>query len=149
LTLGALLAAASLSISARFFALPLFATPEGRWLADASLRLAPVMIELAAVMLMYRVVPHHTVQWRHAFAGALLATVLLEAVKVGLSLYLGSFQTYQKLYGALSIVPILMLWIYLGWVAILLGASLASSQAAFRYQPASMRLPPGYEASAL
>ncbi|WP_374013340.1 YihY family inner membrane protein [Pseudoxanthomonas koreensis] len=149
LTLGALLAAASLSISARFFALPLFATPEGRWLADASLRLAPVMIELAAVMLMYRVVPHHTVQWRHAFAGALLATVLLEAVKVGLSLYLGSFQTYQKLYGALSIVPILMLWIYLGWVAILLGASLASSQAAFRYQPASMRLPPGYEAYAL
>ncbi|MBB6064326.1 membrane protein [Pseudoxanthomonas broegbernensis] len=149
LTLGALLAAASLSISARFFALPLFATPEGRWLADISLRLAPVLIELVAVALVYRVVPHHTVQWRHAFVGAVLATVLLEAVKAGLSLYLGSFQTYQKLYGALSIVPILMLWIYLGWVAILLGASLASSLAAFRYQPAAMRLPPGYEAYAL
>lgn len=42
-----------------------------------------------------------------------------------------------------------MLWIYLSWVAILLGASLASSLAAFRYQPAAMRLPPGYEVYAL
>ena len=31
---GALLAAASLSVSARFFALPLFETPQGRWFAD-------------------------------------------------------------------------------------------------------------------
>src|SRR5690606_16682945 len=83
LTLGALLAAASLSISARFFALPLFETPEGAWIADLSLRLAPVLIELVAVMLVYRVVPHHTVQWRHAFAGAVLAVAVLEAVKAG------------------------------------------------------------------
>ena len=87
--------------------------------------------------------------WRHAFAGALLAVVVLEAVKAGLGLYLGSFRSYQKLYGGLAAVPILMLWIYLSWVAILLGASLASSMAAFRYQPASMRLPQGYEGYAL
>jgi len=149
LTLGALLAAASLSISARFFALPLFATPEGAWLADLSLRAAPVLIELFAVALAYRVVPHHTVQWRHALAGAALAVVVLEAAKAGLGLYLESFRGYQKLYGALAFVPILMLWIYLGWVAILLGASLASSLAAFRYQPAAMRLPQGYEVYAL
>src|SRR5690606_40849379 len=42
-----------------------------------------------------------------------------------------------------------MLWIYLGWIAILLGASLASSLAAFRYQPVAMRLPAGYEIYAL
>jgi len=149
LTLGALLAAASLSISARIFALPLFATPEGRWLADLSLRLAPILIELAVVVLIYRVVPHHTVKWRHALGGALLAVLLLEAVKSGLGVYLGSFQGYQKLYGALAFIPILMLWIFLGWVAILLGASLASSLASFRYQPASMRLPAGYEVYAL
>jgi membrane protein len=149
LTLGSLLAAASLSVSASFFALRLFSSPEGQWVANFSLRITPVLIELAVVMVAYRVVPHHTVQWRHAFAGALLAVVLLEAVKAGLGLYLGSFQGYQKLYGALAAIPILMLWIFLGWVAILLGASLASSIAAFRYQPVSMRLPPGYEGYAL
>src|SRR5690606_41593110 len=56
LTLGALLAAASLSISARIFALPLFATPEGRAIAHLSLSLAPVLIELAVVALVYKVV---------------------------------------------------------------------------------------------
>lgn len=145
LTLGAMLAAASLAVSARFFALPLFSTPQGSWLADLALSLTPALIEFTAVLLMYRVVPHHTVKLRHAAAGALLASVLLDMVKWGLSVYLGNFESYQKIYGTVAFVPIFLLWIYLSWVAILLGASLASSLAAFRYQPASMRLPLGYE----
>lgn len=145
LTLGAMLAAASLAVSARVFALPLFGTQEGRWLADLSLRLAPVLIEFVCIMLVYRVVPHHVVKWRHAAPGALLAAVMLELVKWGIGAYLGSFQSYQKLYGTVAFVPILLLWIYLCWVSVLLGASLASSIAAFRYQPAELRLPAGYE----
>jgi membrane protein len=91
------------------------------------------------------VVPHHTVKWRHAIPGAILAAVMLELVKWGMGAYLGSFQSYQKLYGTVAFVPILLLWIYLCWVSVLLGASLASSIAAFRYQPAELRLPTGYE----
>lgn len=145
LTLGALVAAGSLAISAQVFALPLFATAEGRVLAHLSLALAPVLIEFLAIALIYHVVPHRSVRFRHAAAGALLATVLLELAKWALGLYLGSFQSYQKIYGTLAAVPILLLWIYLCWVAILMGASLASSVSAFRYQPAAMRLPAGYE----
>ncbi|WP_313318343.1 YihY family inner membrane protein [Stenotrophomonas sp.] len=145
LTLGALLAAASLAVSAKVLSLPLFGTTEGRWLADIGLRLTPVLIEFVCVMLIFRVVPHHVVKWRHAVPGALLSVVLLELVKWGMGLYLGSFQSYQKLYGTVAFVPILLLWIYLSWVAVLLGASLASSIAAFRYQPAALRLPPGCE----
>jgi membrane protein len=145
LTLGALLAAASLAISAKVLSLPLFGTTEGRWLADLGLRLTPVLIEFVCVVLIYRVVPHHTVKWRLAIPGALLAVLMLELVKWGMGLYLGSFQSYQKLYGTVAFVPILLLWIYLSWVSVLLGASLASSIAAFRYQPAAMRLPQGCE----
>lgn len=149
LTLGAMLAAASLAVSARVFALPLFGTQEGAWLADFSLRLAPVLIEFVCITLVYRVVPHHTVRWKHAIPGAILAAILLELVKWGIGAYLGSFQSYQKLYGTVAFVPILLLWIYLCWVAVLLGASLASSMAAFRYQPVELRLPQGYEFYAL
>ena len=149
LTLGALLAAASLAASARFLALPLFDQPQWQWLASWGTGITPILIELLVVMLVYRVVPHHTVKWRHAFAGALLAVALLEVVKTGLGMYLGSFDGYQRLYGALAAIPILMLWIYLAWIAILLGASLASSLAAFRYQPVEMRLPAGHEMYAL
>jgi membrane protein len=82
-------------------------------------------------------------------AGALIATILLELIKWALGVYLGSFNSYQNIYGQVAVLPILLLWIYLGWIAILLGASFASAISAFRYQPASMRLPLGYEFYAL
>src|SRR5690606_5262557 len=122
--------------------------------------LAPVLIELLAFATIFRVVPHRTVKWRHAFAGAVLSMLLFELVKWGITRYIGSFGAYQKLYGPAAFVPRLPLglslgwvasllsflwWIYLVWVSILLGASCAASMSAFRYQPASMRLPEGYE----
>jgi len=100
---------------------------------------------LIALMVVYRVVPHRTIQWKFAALGALLAVVSIELVKIGVGSYLGSFGVYQKIYGPLAFVPIFLGWIYFGWVAILLAASLASSLSAFRYQPASQRLPLGYE----
>ena len=149
LTLGALMATASLALSARFFELPLFATAEGQVLQAMALNITPVFIEFLTITAIYRVVPHRTISLRYAVAGALLATALLELVRWGLGIYLSSFDGYQKIYGALASLPIFLLWIYLGWVSILLGASFASSLAAFRYQPASMRLPLGYEVFAL
>jgi membrane protein len=145
LTLGGLVAAASLALSTRFFALAIFETETGRWLESLMLRLAPMAIELLAFAAIFKVVPHRTVQWRHAFAGAALSVMLFELMKWGIGLYLGSFNSYQKIYGAFAAAPILLLWIFLGWATILFGASFASSMSAFRYQPAAMRLPVGYE----
>lgn len=145
LTLGTLVAAASVALSTRFFALSIFETLPGRWLEALMLRLAPMAIELLAFAALFRVVPHRTVFWRHALGGALLAVLLFEGVKSGLGLYLGSFDAYQKIYGAVALVPIVMLWIYLSWVAVLLGASFAASTSAFRYQPRELRLPHGHE----
>ena len=145
LTLGAMVAAASLALSIRFFSLAVFETVPGRWLEDLMLRLTPVAIEMFAFTAVFKVVPHRTVQWRYAFAGAGLSVVLFELMKWALGLYLGSFDSYQKIYGTLAAAPILLLWIYLGWCTILFGASFAASMSAFRYQPAAMRLPVGYE----
>ena len=145
LTLGALVAATSLALLTRFFALAIFETVPGRWLEALLLRATPMVIELLAFAAVFKVVPHRTVKWRHAFAGAALSVFLFECVKSGLALYLGSFDSYQKIYGAIAFVPILMLWFFLGWSSILFGASFASSMSAFRYQPVALRLPHGYE----
>ena len=145
LTLGAMVAAASLALSTRLFALEMFETRPGRALEDLMLRLAPLAIELAAFTMLYRVVPHRTVHWRHAFAGAVLAVLLFELVKGGLGLFFGTFRSYESIYGTVAFVPIFLLWVFLGWVAVLLGASFGSSISAFRYQPVAMRLPEGYE----
>src|SRR5688572_25310810 len=72
LTLGALIAAASLAISARFFAMEVFATEPGRWLEGLLLRVAPMGLEWLAFAAIFKVVPHRTIKWRHAVAGAFL-----------------------------------------------------------------------------
>ena len=95
--------------------------------------------------MIYRVVPHRTIQWRYAALGAFFAVIMIEIVKIAAGSYLGSFGTYEKIYGTLALIPIFLGWVYFSWVAVLLGASLASSLSAFRYQPASQRLPWGYE----
>jgi len=145
LTLGTLIAVASMSLSAKLFAMSVFSSEPGRLLETFMLRMAPPTIELVAFMLLYKVVPHRMVQWRHALAGALLATVVFECVKWGMGIYLGTFRSYEKLYGTVAFIPIFLLWIYLSWVAVLLGASFASSLSAFRYQPIALRLPEGFE----
>lgn len=145
LTLGTLIAAASIALSSRLFALAIFETGAGRFLEHMMLSLAPVFIELLCFTAIFRVVPHRTVKWRHALAGGLLSVLLFELIKWGIGLYLASFHTYQILYGALAALPILTLWIYLTWVSVLLGASFAAAISAFRYQPASMRMPLGHE----
>jgi len=145
LTLGALMAAASFAVSARFFALALFQTEPGQWLHRTLLWLTPMLIEWLAFATIYRVVPHRSVEWRHALGGALLALVLLELGKWGMGLYLGNIDTYERIYGQIAFLPIFLLWVYFGWIAVLLGASFASALADFRYQPAHLRLPPGSE----
>src|SRR3546814_15164002 len=91
LTLGALVATASLALSTRFFALGIFKTASGQWVEGVLLQLAPMLIELLAFTAIYRVVPHRTSQWRPAIAGAALAVPLLALVNWGNGMYLGSF----------------------------------------------------------
>ncbi len=145
ITLGALVATSSLALSSRVLALALFDTDTGRWLQELLISLAPWLIEWLAFATLYRVVPHRRVAWRHALLGAALATLLFEAIKAAFGLYLGSFNSYQRIYGAVAFAPIFLLWIYLTWVVILLGASLASALAAFRYRPRALRPVPGDE----
>jgi membrane protein len=144
-TLGALVAATSLALSTRFFAMAIFETQPGQWLEHLLVRVTPFVIELVAFAAVFKVVPHRTVMWRHAFGGAFLAALLFEGVKWWLGVFIGSFSSYGKVYGTLAFLPIFLVWIYLGWTSILLGASFAASMSAFRYQPASLRLPAGYE----
>lgn len=143
LTLLPLLAVASLVLSSYLASLPLLMhsgeAPGPDWL-----RLLPLALELAAFTLAYRVIPNRTVLTRHAVVGGVLATLLFEAAKAGFAAYLGR-ANYQQLYGAVAVIPIFLLWIYLSWVVVLLGASIAASLAAFRFQPRAMRLPAGYE----
>jgi membrane protein len=148
LTLGPLLSVLSLAISSYFFSLPFLAGAEQRVMLKYVLGLTPVLMELTAFTAAYSFIPNRRVGLRFAFAGGVLATLLFELAKFTIAFYL-TRASYQQIYGALAMIPILMFWIWISWLVILLGATLAASLSAFRYQPASLRLPPGYEIYAL
>ncbi len=144
LTLGSLLVVAALAATSALFAIPSLAGFEQQGVTDRMLQYLPHAVELTAFTTAYWLIPHRTVPFRFAFVGGLLATVLFELLKWGLAIYLRN-ASFQQLYGALAVIPIFLFWVYLGWLVVLLGASLAASLASFRYQPRALRLSPGAE----
>ena len=96
---------------------------------------APVLLicaEAVALMLLYRFVPTRRVRWRDAILGALIGAALLEAVKRGFTLYLQQFSTFQLIYGALAVIPVFLIWLYLCWVAVLFGAEIVAARPDWR-----------------
>ncbi|WP_019373007.1 YihY family inner membrane protein, partial [Melaminivora alkalimesophila] len=75
---------------------------------------------------LYHYVPNTHVQWRHAWAGGLFVATGISLAKNVLVLYLASVPTYSVLYGTFATLPILLLWIYVAWVIVLLGAVVAA-----------------------
>ena len=75
---------------------------------------------------LFHYVPNTHVRWRHAIAGGTFAAVGIELAKRTLGWYLAQVPTYSVLYGAFATVPIFLIWLYLGWVIVLLGAVIAA-----------------------
>jgi membrane protein len=70
----------------------------------------------------YHYVPNTQVKWSHAGAGGLFVSAGFEVAKKILALYLAKVPTYSVVYGAFATLPILLIWIYVAWVIVLLGA---------------------------
>lgn len=80
----------------------------------------------AGLAALYRYVPNTYVKWTHAWVGGVFAATGIELAKKALALYLSKVPTYSMIYGAFATLPILLVWIYLAWVIVLLGAVIAA-----------------------
>lgn len=80
----------------------------------------------AGTAALYRYVPNTQVSWRHAWAGGVFVSIGIELAKKVLGLYIASVPTYSVLYGTFATLPILLLWVYVAWVIVLLGAVVAA-----------------------
>jgi membrane protein len=97
----------------------------GRLLA-AALRW-PVLLFLivTGLAMIYRYAPCRAEpRWRWVSPGAIVATVLWLAGSALFSVYVERFASYNKTYGSLGAVAILLIWFYLGAFSVLLGAEL-------------------------
>ncbi|WP_180683959.1 YihY family inner membrane protein [Tepidicella baoligensis] len=122
LTLGPLLAGLSLTLSS-------YALSASRGWVGATHPLFMAFFDLMefgaillAVAALYRYVPNAYVRWSHALWGALFVAVAFDLAKRLLAWYLTSIPTYSVVYGTFATLPILLIWLYLVWVIVLLGA---------------------------
>lgn len=128
LTLGPILFGASLSITTYAFSIAGSADFYG--LSTGVKVLAgflPFLLEATGFALFYRLMPTRPVRARDAIAGALIAALLFEILKGSFGLYLRHFGGYQVIYGALATIPIFLVWTYLVWITVLIGAEIAAA----------------------
>lgn len=72
--------------------------------------------------LVYKIVPYVEVRWRQVLPGALLAAVLFELGKGGFMLYLDRYGNFEAVYGSLSSIIVMLLWLYISAVILVFGA---------------------------
>jgi membrane protein len=90
---------------------------------------AALVIDTAGFTLLYVLVPAYRVPLRLAFIGGLLAAIAFELAKYGFRFYITHFSTYQLVYGPLAVLPLFLLWIYVSWIIVLVGAAVTATLA--------------------
>ena len=126
LTLGPILFGSSIALSSYLVGLTRFADDYTPGVSTVALSIVPYIMSMLAFFILYIVVPNIKVRSHHAFYGALLATLLFELCKRGFAFYITHFPSYDTIYGAMALVPILFVWVYLCWLVVLLGAELTA-----------------------
>ena len=86
----------------------------------------PAIFTFIVFVLIYVYVPNVPTPFRDIWPGAALATVLFELLKNLFALYVANFNNYAGAYGALGILLLFLLWIYLTSNILLMGAELAA-----------------------
>lgn len=81
----------------------------------------------ALFFLLYKWVPNVKVETPSALASAAITAALWNLARFGYVQYTQHVVTYNKIYGSLGAVPILLIWIYIVWVIVLGGAALTAA----------------------
>ena len=84
------------------------------------------LLLVAAFAALFHYVPNTHVRWRHAVAGGVFSAAGFGLAKKLLGWYLQTVPTYTVIYGTLAAVPIFLIWVYLAWAIVLLGAVIAA-----------------------
>ncbi len=126
LTLGPLLLAGSLAISSYLVSVSRGLMGEMPGGLGLLLDLFQIALIVAGMAALYRYVPNTEVKWNHAISGGVFVALGLELAKRSLGWYLAKMPAYSVIYGAFASVPILLLWVYMVWLIVLLGAVIAA-----------------------
>lgn len=85
------------------------------------------LVTTAIFIWVYKFVPDTKVSYISAIVAGITTATCFSVARVVYQVYTSHVLTYSKIYGSLSAVPILLLWIYIVWLIVLAGAALGAS----------------------
>jgi membrane protein len=86
-----------------------------------------ILVYFVTIAILYRYGPAHSKKWKFFSAGSWMATILAILTFWGFSFYINNFGNYNKLYGSIGTLIVLMIWLYLNSLIILIGFELNAS----------------------
>ena len=86
-----------------------------------------VSIFFVTISLLYRYGPANKQKWKFLSTGSIMATILAILTSLGFAYYINNFSSYNKVYGSIGGLIILMLWLYLNSLILLIGFELNAS----------------------
>lgn len=127
LTLVPFLLGGSIAVSSYFVSLPFYQGATESIGIDSAwyISFLPVVVSFVIFLVLYIAVPNIKVRFTSGLLGAFGATILFSVSKWGFGLYLHQYKTYELIYGAFSIIPIFLVWLYIVWLVVLFGAEIA------------------------
>lgn len=143
ITVGPLLMGASLSLSSWLMGASAGWTKDIPYASVALIKLSAIALTCTALALLYYAMPNRPMRVRDAVTGGVLAGLVFELTKHGFGYYVTNFPTYKLVYGAFAAVPVFLLWLYISWLVVLLGAVVVAALPEWRQQSVQGRAAPG------
>lgn len=123
LTLVPPLAVCGFALSLSIFSLPLISRLiENIAKYTPIFYLVPVVIIFIILLFLYKILPNCDVRFRDAALGAAVGAPLFEIVKISFGVYIKQFSSYQVIYKAAAVVPVFLIWLFVLWTIVLIGA---------------------------
>ena len=135
LTMGPLLIGFGLASTSYILSLPVVADVDTSFNLKARfLGWLPFFTTSIAFSLLYILIPNCFVPKKHAFIGGFICAILFEFAKYGFGIYVREMPSYENIYGAIAIIPLFLIWIYVSWMIVLFGAHITFCLSSFRLQ---------------
>jgi membrane protein len=97
------------------------------------LRLVPYLTLWGAFAFFYIFVPNTRVRLKSALIGSLVAALLWQTVGWGFARFVASSTQYYAIYSSFAVLMLFLLWLYVGWVIVLLGAQVSHAHQSIRF----------------
>jgi membrane protein len=107
--------------------------PADLLILDVGSWLAAFLLILAVFLLLYKIIPNTRTYWRDIWPGALLAAILFEIARALFVLYINNFANYQRIYGSIASIIVLIVWIYYSAFIMILGAEFSFQYGRMRH----------------